>query len=361
MKKIGDSFGGIIGGLLLLIVGICLLWWNEGNNVKNLKTTAEMDKVCVDVKSDKVDSKNDGKCVATSGKLINEQELTDDTFNVTVKTPIMERVVEVYQWDEDSDTDDDGKTTYHYKKVWDEDLIDSSEFHKDGHDNPQQKKYDNKEFTSTDVKVGAFNLSDGQVKQLSTKGKFTDFNEETATNLELKISNNYLTTSEDLNNPQIGDIRISFVYNDSTEVSVLAVQKGTTFASFVSKAGKKVNRVTDGIHTGQDMITSIKKENKFLKWLFRILGTILCIAGFGAILGPISAIASFVPILGSLVDTAVGLVAFVLGLALSLLIIAIAWIRFRPVLGVILLAIVVALIAFLIINGKKLKNKVDKK
>ena len=31
----------------------------------------------------------------------------------------------VYQWKEDSDTDDDGDTRYSYEKEWDEDLIDS--------------------------------------------------------------------------------------------------------------------------------------------------------------------------------------------------------------------------------------------
>ena len=118
MKRIGNSFKGILGGIVVIIIGVCLLWWNEGNNVKNLKTTAEMDKTVIDVKSDSIDSKNDGKLIATSGKLINEKELTDSKFGVTVKTPILKRLVEVYQWDEESHTDDDGDTTYSYEKKW---------------------------------------------------------------------------------------------------------------------------------------------------------------------------------------------------------------------------------------------------
>jgi hypothetical protein len=77
--------------------------------------------------------------------------------------------------------------------------------------------------------------------------------------------------------------------------------------------------------------------------------------GFGAILKPISAVTSYVPILGSLVGAAVGLVAFVLGLAVGLVVIAVAWIRFRPILGICLLAAVVALVVFLIARGKKTK------
>lgn len=356
MKRIGNSFKGILGGIVVIIIGVCLLWWNEGNNVKNLKTTAEMDKTVIDVKSDSIDSKNDGKLIATSGKLINEKELTDSKFGVTVKTPILKRLVEVYQWDEESHTDDDGDTTYSYEKKWSSDIIDSSDFHNAGHDNPKSKLYEDEVYTSDDVKVGAFSLSSNQINTLSTKGNFTDFNEETLNTLNLKVSSTYATNSEDLDNPKIGDVRISFIYNNSSEVSVLAVQSGKTFTDFVSSAGKTVNRVMDGTHSGSEMINVIKSENNFLKWILRLVGTLLCVIGFGAILKPISAITSFVPILGSIVGAAVGLVSFVLGLCLSLIVIAIAWIRFRPILGICLLAIVGVLVVFLITRGKKTKN-----
>ena len=63
MKRVGNAFKGILGGFVIILIGIVLLWWNEGNNVRNLKTTAEMDKVVIDVSSDKVDSANDGKLI----------------------------------------------------------------------------------------------------------------------------------------------------------------------------------------------------------------------------------------------------------------------------------------------------------
>ena len=353
MKRIGNSFKGIFGGFIAILIGVGLLWWNEGNNVRNIKTTAEMEKSYVDVKSDSVDSTNDGKLVATYGKLINEEELTDSTFGVTIKTPLMKRIVEVYQWDEDSSTDEDGNTTYTYEKKWSSDIIDSSSFHRKDHTNPTQKLYNDETLTSSNVKLNAFTLSNEQVNRLSTNGNFTDFNQEILTSLNLKVFNNYITTSEDLNNPQIGDTRISFVYNNSTDISVLAVQKGDSFVDFVSGAGKKVNRIMDGTHSGADMINTIKKENNILKWILRAVGIILLIAGFGTILKPLSAITSYVPIVGNLVDTAVGLVALLLGLSLGLIVIAIAWIRFRPLIGIGLLAAAGALIFLVVKKGKK--------
>ena len=81
--------------------------------------------------------------------------------------------------------------------------------------------------------------------------------------LNYNISGNYITNSENVNSPAIGDVRISFVYNNSTDISVLAVQQGNTFVDFVSEAGKLVNRVMDGTHSGAEMINVIKEEDKF--------------------------------------------------------------------------------------------------
>ena len=86
MKKIKNSFGGIIGGIILLIAGTCLLWWNEGNNVKNIATTNEVEKNAIEVKSDKVDSNNDGKLVLVSDKLnVVDEEVIDTEFDVSLK------------------------------------------------------------------------------------------------------------------------------------------------------------------------------------------------------------------------------------------------------------------------------------
>ena len=77
MKKVGNSFKGVLGGFLFIVIGIGLLWWNEGNNVKNIKTTKEMEELVVDISSDKIDSAYEGKLIATHGKLLNEEVLED--------------------------------------------------------------------------------------------------------------------------------------------------------------------------------------------------------------------------------------------------------------------------------------------
>ncbi len=353
MKKIGDSFKGILGGFIFIVIGIIVLWWNEGNNVKNIKTTKEMEEVYVEVPSDSVNAQNEGKLIATHGKLLNEQELTDDTFSVTVKTPKLNRVVEVYQWEEESHTDEDDNTTYTYNKVWSETLIDSSNFNKSGHENPTSVAYSSAGYLSTDVKVGAFSLNDSQISSLSTNKEYNQLTPDVAEPLGMTVNGNYYTTSQDVNNPQIGDLRVSFKYNDSTDISVLAVQTGSTFTKFVSKVGKSESRLVDGIHSGQEMIENIKSENKLTKWLLRFAGIMAVVLGIATILKPISTISGFVPILGNVVQGMVGFVSFLLGLGISLIVIAIAWFRFRPVLSIILIAVVAGIIVVLKVFAKK--------
>ena len=130
MKKIGDSFKGILGGFVFILIGIGVLWWNEGNNVKNIKTTAEMEKIVIDVSSETIDKNNEGKLIATKGKLLNQETMNDETFKVSIKTPKLVRTVEVYQWEEEENTDENDNKTYSYNKVWSSSLIDSSKFNK---------------------------------------------------------------------------------------------------------------------------------------------------------------------------------------------------------------------------------------
>ena len=358
MKKIGESFKGIFGGFILLIVAGALLWWNEGNNVKNLKTTAEMEKVVIDVRSESIDKNNEGKLIATHGKLINEEVLNDADFSVSLKTPKLVRIVEMYQWEEEKHTDDDDKTTYSYKKVWSESVIDSGSFHETGHENPGSMPYKSQTYLSTSVQVGAFNLNDSQISILSTDGNFSDLSTEVATNLNYKVYGTYYTTSDNLDNPNVGDIRVSFKYNNSNEVSVLAVQTGNTFTDYTSSVGKTESRLMDGVHSGKEMVEVIKKENNILKWILRGAGVLLMFIGFATILKPISTIGGYIPLLGGVLQGAVGLISFILGLAVSLVVIAIAWIRFRPILGIALLVVVVGLIVLLKKRTSKKKAEV---
>jgi high-affinity Fe2+/Pb2+ permease len=71
--------------------------------------------------------------------------------------------------------------------------------------------------------------------------------------------------------------------------------------------------------------------------------------GFAAILKPISTLGSVIPFLGNVLGAGTSIIAFLLAFIISFVVIAIAWIFFRPILGISLLVIAGAAFYF----GKK--------
>ena len=353
--------GGVLSGLLLLVVGIGLLWYNEGRTVKTQGTINEARKNYTDVSSETIDEKYDGKLIATKGKIdINEADtLTDSKFGINVKAAKMGRVVEMYQWKENCETDDNDNKKCTYEKDWSTSLIDSSDFEEGGHTNPAEMPYENEVYISNNIKVGAFLLPEDMIKSLSyNKKKNSDeLSNEYQNKVEgIELVNNYLTNVKD-NNPEVGNIRISYEYLDSEMVSIMAVQTGNTFEAFTSKNGKDIYKIIKGSKTGAQILENMTKSNNFMKWLLRFIGVFLVIGAFSSMFSFITNLTDRIPILGGLVGTATGLISTVLGLAVSLIVIALAWFRFRPILSIILIAVAVVLFVCLKTNILKKKDK----
>ena len=115
-------------------------------------------------------------------------------------------------------------------------------------------------------------------------------------------------------------------------------------------------RVEKGLLSLKQIVQEMRNEDKFMKWILRLVGALLVIFGYLAILNPLSTLASFVPLLGGLVGGLLSLLAFLVGLVHSLIIIVIAWFRFRPLLSVVLIAVIVVLV-YAIITLLKSKKK----
>ena len=353
--RMKNSFSGIIGGIIFVIIGIILLVFNERSNVKNIHDVKELKDSYVEVKSNSVDKENDGKLIVTNGKLdFGEEVLSDEKFGISITTPLLERTVEIYQWTEDKQESED-KTTYNYTKEWSKELIDSKSFHESsGHSNPTSVPYEGASYQAKELKVGVYKLSSAFNSKLSAKNTYGDL--ESAKLPEgYKIYNNYITNSEEPENPKVGDIRISFNYANYSDVTVMGKLSFDTIVEYTTKEKTNITYFVEGTHDGAYIISSIEKGNKAMKWILRFIGTILIIAGIKALFGPLTTLSSYVPILGRLVDGAAGLVSFLVGLAISLIVIAISWIVFRPILGICLLAGAI----ILVVLAKKMGTKKD--
>ena len=337
-KKNGGIVGGVLGGLILLVFGTVLLWWNEGENVRNIRTTDEVERNAVDIVSMSDPAQYENKLVSVSGRItVVDDALKDETFGISVHTAAMKRVVEMYQWDEEEHSDDDG-TTYSYSKDWYPRVIDSSRFMRSGHDNPGSMPYENAAYYAEKVTLGNFHLSDNQMKKMSLDAVVDPSAANAVLPENYHVSGSYATQSEDLGHPQVGDVRISWQYNDWTEVSLIAQPVGTTFSSYVSKVGKRVNYITGGIHTTHEMVEDMREQDRIMKWAFRAIGALMIFFGYLALITPLTKLASLIPFLGGVINGLLFVIEFLIALVHSLLVIGIAWIRFRPVVGILLLA-----------------------
>ncbi len=349
MKKSKSSAGSFVMFPILLIGGIVLLWWNEGNYVKTASAIKEAQSEYVEVKDAKYDEKNNNKVIATNGKLEINESVVDEKFKISATTAVLSRHVEMYQWDENCDEDNNCS----YSKKWSDSHISSNGF-KANHDNPSMP-FESEVFYAKNAKVGDYDLTTDNLEYLRANKDIT-LEQKDANNNAMRLYENTLYKGKDPSSPQIGDIKVSFKYLDEENVSLLGVQSDHNITKFVGKSGKTVMYSMAGVHTGDEMFKKLVDNNKMITWLLRLVGLVLLICAFASIFAPLRFITDRIPILGSIVGTVSGLFAFVVGFALAVIVIAVAWIAYRPVASIIAILAVIAIVV-LFIKSKKNKNE----
>ena len=157
--------------------------------------------------------------------------------------------------------------------------------------------------------------------------------------------------------PEIGDVRVTFEKVVPAKVTVMAVVDGDSFKSFKAKNGKRFQRLVMGKKSGDEIIDIEKETNNMLLWVFRIFGVMLVIGGLKGIFGFLETVLKVVPFIANIFGWGVGVVCTILGLVWSLIVIAIAWLFYRPILGITLLVIAGFLTWVFAFKGKdKLKE-----
>ena len=154
---------------------------------------------------------------------------------------------------------------------------------------------------------------------------------------------------------QIGDMRVqwSFVAPQRT-ISLVAVQVNNTFEPYTAEdGGGEVDLLTDGVKSAKAMFNDAKSANTMLTWILRGVGFFAMFIGLSMLVAPLEVICDVLPFLGNIVGAVSKGVCFIIALVISLLDIALAWLFYRPVIGIILLAAVVGVIYL----AKKARSK----
>lgn len=349
-SRIVSSFMGIIVGIILFLGAFPLIFWNEGRSVDRIKTLNEGRSSVVALSSDAVDPSHDGALIHISGKATTSDPVTDTVFGIQETALKLKRTVEMYQWKESSESkteknlggSETTETTYSYNKVWTDKPIDSSSFKKpDGHQNPSSMPYENETYAAATITVGAFTLSDPFVGQINSYENYP-VSQQNFDALEPSLKSDYALSNGtffhgDTANPQVGAVRISFGIIKPTDVSVIGKQEAASLQTYFTKNGD-IALLETGNVSADAMFAAAESENKIITWLIR-LGAFICMwIGLSLILGPISVFGDVIPFVGNLLGAGIGLVTGVVALVLTLVTVAIAWIVFRPLIGIVLLA-----------------------
>ena len=371
-SRLGSSFKNIFFGFLLVIGAIILLFWNEGRAVKTEQNLKEGFSVVVSVSPDKKDFKNEGRLIHFSGMTKSPNLLTDGEFGISASALKMQRTVEVYQWKEKASSRTVNKlgggtettTTYSYFKDWSDRLINSSIFKEsDSHQNPTSKSFLDKEWISQGVTVGEYAISEDLLSALSGYKSFTISQEmfdakNTTTSSQLQLAGNmiYYQTSN-ITTPEIGSTRINYEIIPPQDISVIYKQSGEMLVPYQTKNGSAISMIQLGKSTAEEMFKNAQESNKTMTWILRFVGALLLFIGFQMILGVLPVVGSVIPFIGNIVGAGIGLVSFLLTVIIGTVVIAIAWITYRPFIAVILFAIAVGSYIFLMKNSKKLAKR----
>ena len=157
--------------------------------------------------------------------------------------------------------------------------------------------------------------------------------------------------------PEVGDVRITFEKVVPAKVTVMAVVDGDTFKPYKAKNGKRFQTLVMGKKSGDEIIDAEKEANNMFLWILRLVGILMVIGGLKGIFGFIETILKVVPFVAGIFGWGVGVVCTIVGIVWSLIIIAIAWLFYRPVLAICLLAVAGFLIWVFAFKGKdKLKE-----
>ena len=411
-QRLGSSFKGVLVGLALFVAGFPILFLNEGRAVDTAKRLKEGAGAVVDVPADKIDAANEGKLVHVSGKADTQDVLSDEVFGVSATALRLKRTVEVYQTVEHSETKREKrgdktveKTTYTYSNEWCDKPVDSSQYHdatKRAANPPAAMPYSDVDKIAQNVTLGAFTLSEAHVKRMGEKKPFAfpvDFKPpasvpgaqyqngiiyvpynaapaaaptpaststssvspllaaaQAATNVATAVAN--AATSALVGGhsvamaPVPGDVRVTFKVVLPHDVTVVERQDGNTLSPWPASDGDTLSFVRDGRVPAAKIFADAQSMNSKITWLLRLVGLLVMYFGIKKALGPIDSLVDAIPILNGIVAMGTSLAAGLVAGACALLTIGVAWVFYRPWLGIPLIAVGVGVLVMVFMKKR---------
>lgn len=356
-SRLGGSLVGALFGLLLLVAGVVLLYWNEGRAVEAAVALERGAKLVVEAPLDAVDPAQNGKLVHVAGQAHATAPPADPMFEVGAGGFLrLQRKAEMFQWKEEEHKTSHEQlggtkvteTTYTYVPQWSENPINSSTFkHPEGHVNPDMGVR-SQVFNGAEVRLGAYRLGAGVLEKF-TQFVPVPFKEGAALPEGYRHEGQQLFRGTGSSGaPRVGDVRIAFYGIPEQTVSIAAGLAGDTLDTYRDAGnGYAIAIAEPGAAPAAALFKGAEQSESQLTWILRGVGTLVIFVGLLLVAGPVSMLLAFLPFLEGIAQVGSFLIALTVSLPIALVTIAVAWIAHRPVVGAALLAAAVAIFVLL--------------
>jgi hypothetical protein len=363
VRRVTSSLGRALIGLALVVGAVPLQFWNEGRAVAEHRALEEGAGAVVETTATPLDPSKEGSLVHVSALATPGQPLSDADFGVATDGIALMRRVEMYQWRESKETrrekqlggSEKKTTTYSYERVWSDDRIDSGKFeHREQHENPAKFPFESRRFDAEPVRLGDLVLAPAIAREIEGRESVDVSLEQLPPNLAatFTVDEGRLVTSRDPDKPEIGDVRIAFEAVPRQVVSVVGLQRNGRIEPFTASNGREIALLEDGDVAAASMFQSAQNRASALTTLLRVAGLAAMWIGLGMALGWLATVFDVLPILGTLVQRGLSIVAFLIAVCLSAITIATAWLFYRPLIGVALLAVAIGALWLLKRRGR---------
>lgn len=278
-------------GLVLFVVGANVLYWNEGRAVH---TMLALDEAYADVYSmqfteEEQDQSFENRIVHLSGPIICGEPLTEPDYNIQLLAVKLRRQVQMYQWVEETvehnfgesvGTVDSDSRSYYYTREWRDKIVDSRNFNnRHGHTNPSRFPIESGIQVADAIYIGKYELG------AAVKGKFNKFKELTSdirpddSSIKLHLGLYYHTN--DVFNPEIGDLRILFSYAgmEGEMYSIVGKLQGNKVQPYLTTRGVPVLLVYPGEISALEVFRLEYHAQVLHTWWWRFIGWLLVFFG----------------------------------------------------------------------------------
>ena len=319
-----------------------MLFLNEGRSVHRVQAIHEGREVVVEnVGADSVDPHDESKLVHVTGFAETDQWITDPKTDVTVENTLrLQRTVEMFQWHQRG-----SREKAKYELEWSEDAESVDDPARDNQPFP----FKSKTFDAEPIRVGERMLSErlvGMIRNfqpLADPGTVEQLPESLRGRAHLRPGGYFVGLNPLA--PAPGDLKIQYAVALPTKVSILSRQTADSFQAYSTETVKgSIERLETGTHSASEMFDSMVTENTILTWVLRFGGWFVMFMGGMFVLSPLQSMLGYIPLLGRMANSVIGVAVFLVTAALALTVIAVAWIFYRPLLGIALLAIAAVLI-----------------